>query len=304
MMFNEDTLGQIDRKDYAQACELLEHGAAWESLSIRQKRLLGNDEDIAFIEVMHWRDRAKARRLLAENPDTTLSAYQQELLGHEWTDHQRAVVARAKQREEDAEHAAALRIVLCAQDQPSSTLAALAEHAVELCVRHRITAVLNTREGVLGYADPNKRRIAVRPVICERAYATALHEIGHVLDSRRPSGFTAKISGHSYESSPMSELAAWRWAHEHAAMWTRKMHSELADHLARCAELYTKHTDGDGSIGPFVECLRGSAARICDRPLTAHELDVAVSDIAITRVASSRDLSAHLASRVTELLNE
>ena len=156
------------------------------------------------------------------------------------------------------------------------------------------------------YADTQRRVIAVRPVISEFSYATALHEIGHVADQRRESGFTKTISGTVYADHPGWELAAWRWAGRNAKRWTRKMHDGLADRLINEAHRYRQQTDGDGDLSPFTMCIRESAGNITDRPLTFDEVDKQIGAIEIVTKTleppGSVDIAAHLETRVKDLL--
>jgi hypothetical protein len=199
-----------------------------------------------------------------------------------------------------------LRELLTAEDIPSPEIARLTAHAIQLCLDHRIRAILNTHEGVAGYADQSTRTIALRPIISEVDYAIALHEIGHVLEPRRESGFVKAINGRAYSDHPMSELAAWRWACRNAVTWTRKMHDRVRYRLAEQARTYRDHSDGDGDCSSFVACIRESAARICDRPLTFEELeaDAACVDVESAPAAEvdRASLIADVETRVKELL--
>jgi hypothetical protein len=259
-----------------------------------------------FFDKMQQKDRERARQVLHTAPGD-LTDYQKGLLVDdvEYLAYRRSLEADARQRADDERRLPELRSVLV-PDEASPAVIALAEHAVELCIEHRIHAVLNRRQGVAGYANASQRAIAVRPIISERSYATALHEIGHVVDGKHPSGFTKSIAGHSYSEHPMRELAAWRWACRNAARWTRKMHEGLSSRLTREADVYRKQSDGEGLMDSFTICIRESASRICDQPLTFTEVDKACAVVetgpASTTTADVPDLSAALATRVKELL--
>ena len=63
------------------------------------------------------------------------------------------------------------------------------------------------------------------------AYATVLHEIGHVYDS--------VVYSDGYRHNPMpAECAAWQWAIDHAIVWTKPMQTWLikclCSYVSRC----------------------------------------------------------------------
>ena len=213
---------------------------------------------------------------------------------------QRAHLDREQQRANE------LRQVLV-PDEATPEILELAEHAVQLCMEHKIRAVLNRREGVGGYANATNRVITVPRIISEISYATVLHEIGHIVDPRRESGFSKKLGGVVYAANPVGERAAWNWASHNALRWTRKMHQDLTRCLADDAARYRKQSDGDGDLSLFTACVRESASKICDRPLSFDEVAKQISSIEIVtkglESSGSGDLASHLETQVKELLN-
>ena len=230
------------------------------------------EEGERLLDELNRKYRETARQLLATNPEQ-LTAHHKRLLGDELVAYEKEVEARRKQQLEHEQRAAELRSVLVPDDESNPLLAKLAEDIVQLCLQFNIRAILCTRDGVNGYADDEKRLIAVRPIISEAAYATALHEVGHVLKALRPSGYSKEICGHQYSEHPKSELRAWQWAVRYSEVWSRKMHDNLVSCLERESETFRRHTDGDGDLEPFAMCIRESALKIADRPITFGELD-------------------------------
>jgi hypothetical protein len=62
-------------------------------------------------------------------------------------------------------------------------------------------------------ADPEIRTVHLRPIKSETAYATALHEIGHIREGR-------------FDDVLIEERRAWEWARANALVWTPTMQRE------------------------------------------------------------------------------
>ena len=103
----------------------------------------------------------------------------------------------------------------------NALLARLNAHAIELCLQHRITAVRSADTGARAHQEA--RRIVTPAVTNEENYAVTLHELGHILS---PDGDSRQYS-HVIKDDTMiavgGELGAWRWAVEHALVWTKPM---------------------------------------------------------------------------------
>jgi hypothetical protein len=85
------------------------------------------------------------------------------------------------------------------------------EHVTSLCERHEII-VKWCRRTSQAHAINVAEEITIAPVRSAISYATALHEIGHIL-GRHQRGRRVMIK----------EDWAWRWAKANALMWTPRM---------------------------------------------------------------------------------
>jgi hypothetical protein len=87
------------------------------------------------------------------------------------------------------------------------TVAQMAAHIASLCVANEISK----RKGS-GFAFYWLREIIVPPIKSVKSYATALHEIGHILGRHQLS-----------EVILVRERWAWEWARRNAHSWTPAM---------------------------------------------------------------------------------
>ena len=110
-----------------------------------------------------------------------------------------------------------------------STVAKMWPHVRQLCKAHEIE---------LTYGPPGasrcRREIWIRPVKSRLAYATALHEIGHILGRHQLSDVVLT-----------RERWAWDWARRNALQWTPAMQQ----HAERCIESYGQHKELTRPIG-------------------------------------------------------
>ena len=71
-------------------------------------------------------------------------------------------------------------------------------------------------------ADTETRTVYLHPITSERAYASALHEIGHIRTGR-------------FDDELTEERKAWEWARRNALVWTPTMQREADS----CMRTYT-----------------------------------------------------------------
>jgi hypothetical protein len=74
------------------------------------------------------------------------------------------------------------------------------------------------------WASRELEEICIPPIKSEISYAAALHEIGHIQGRYQTS-----------RHSLVRELAAWRWARQHALTWTPSMERTCTSSLAWAA---------------------------------------------------------------------
>jgi hypothetical protein len=110
---------------------------------------------------------------------------------------------------------------LAYNNQTVATVAQMRAHVVRLCEANGIE--INYARHAC--ADRGLREVWIRPVRSPHAYATALHEIGHILGRYQ----TASVS------VLVAERWAWRWARRNALQWTPTMEQ----HAARGFKTYT-----------------------------------------------------------------
>jgi hypothetical protein len=92
------------------------------------------------------------------------------------------------------------------------TVAAMRDHIAALVKQHSLT-VLEIRHPRDGSAYFDQCEIAIAPIKSAISYATALHEIGHLIVERQ------KLS----RRFMVQEFAAWDWARKNALTWTPTM---------------------------------------------------------------------------------
>jgi hypothetical protein len=99
------------------------------------------------------------------------------------------------------------------------TIAQMRAHIVRVCKANKIE-INYERHASASYRPPE---IWIRPIRSPRAYAIALHEIGHI------------IGRYQMKSSAMvRERWAWEWARRNALQWTPAMEQ----HAERCLKSY------------------------------------------------------------------
>ena len=91
-------------------------------------------------------------------------------------------------------------------------LAMMREHIERLCHEHRIAWYQDVKRCERAWAVNECEEIHTPPIRSAVAYATALHEIGHILGRHQDSRVVL-----------VRERWAWRWARRHAIAWTRAM---------------------------------------------------------------------------------
>jgi antirestriction protein ArdC len=91
-------------------------------------------------------------------------------------------------------------------------------HVERTCEAHSIHVTWTERKA---FASFDEERIWIPPIRSAITYATALHEIGHVLGKYKLS-----------KSVLVRERAAWRWARGNALVWTSSMERNRVASLA------------------------------------------------------------------------
>jgi hypothetical protein len=89
-------------------------------------------------------------------------------------------------------------------------------------LHQHILAVWGKADGI-AWAEPwaiptahhDTQTITIHPIVSEAAYATALHEIGHI-----------RLGCHPGDDVLVDERSAWQWARANALIWTPTMERE------------------------------------------------------------------------------
>jgi hypothetical protein len=103
---------------------------------------------------------------------------------------------------------------------------ALHEHACSLAREHKIRVQRRAR-GENNWGSKQSRTICCSPITDEASYGTFMHELGHVLDAEASSRRHPAFNRDGYRWSPKMEIAAWRYAIQHAATWTHAMQVDM-----------------------------------------------------------------------------
>lgn len=95
-------------------------------------------------------------------------------------------------------------------------------HVQSLAQQHQILVWANrVRRTADAFAVPDMEEVHIPPIRSAITYATALHEIGHLLGKHQRS-----------HRSLVREEWAWRWARENALVWTPAMERFATNALA------------------------------------------------------------------------
>jgi CRISPR/Cas system-associated endonuclease Cas3-HD len=103
-------------------------------------------------------------------------------------------------------------------------IADMADHVERLCRSHEIS-IHWCQRSTQSYAVLEFYEITIAPIKSVVTYATALHEIGHIL-GRYQEG----------RDSMVRERWAWQWAKRNALIWTPRMARHADDSLQRYAD--------------------------------------------------------------------
>jgi hypothetical protein len=102
------------------------------------------------------------------------------------------------------------------------------EHVIRLCIERDIVVTWCERPNQ-AWASREIEEVCIPPILSEISYATAMHEIGHLLGRHQDS-----------ERVLTRERWAWEWARKHALVWTNRMErtavSSLDWYRARIAD--------------------------------------------------------------------
>lgn len=101
-------------------------------------------------------------------------------------------------------------------------------HIMSLALKHTVS--IEKSEGSGSFAQPQQRRIILDnfPIGGSRAYAVALHEMGHVVEplahpEMSEAEHRAGAEGRTTPFRMGGEIAAWYWARSVALVWDRTM---------------------------------------------------------------------------------
>jgi hypothetical protein len=94
------------------------------------------------------------------------------------------------------------------------TLDAIWEHIERLATEHGIRIDTRIERPIDAFAVPWAPTICITPLRSAVGYATALHEIGHIV---------LGVAGEDV----FDERAAWEWARQNALVWTPAMERTL-----------------------------------------------------------------------------
>lgn len=178
-------------------------------------------------------------------------------------EHQR--LTRERERLEGARQIEAARSAATAVLMPTQNIArpfvrALAEHAIKIAVTHGLTVQRSRRASAIGH----QRMVFCEPVLTEEAYSTFLHESGHCIEATADS----LQQRHFYREhiiAPAAEAAAWRWAIEHALVWTDRMQGDLQEALST----YRPHAS-DAEIALISQTVGFGFSRVAPAPDTLN----------------------------------
>ncbi len=132
-------------------------------------------------------------------------------------------------------------------------------HVTDLCEKHDITVGFARRVHA-AHAIRAAEEIRIPPIKSAISYATALHEVGHIIGRHQRSNSTMVV-----------ERWAWHWARVNALIWTPAMEQSARKALdwyaRRAAELDRKRRRRriDLRKRGYVEIAPGAFARLSDQ---------------------------------------
>ena len=112
--------------------------------------------------------------------------------------------------------------------QKAVSLDAMWDHIESLAAQHAVKIDTRVDQPADAWAHAVARVICITPLNSVIGYATALHELGHVV--------LEHIDPHPNRELEMQwEQAAWEWARSNAMVWTPAMECCAVQSLARIA---------------------------------------------------------------------
>ena len=125
------------------------------------------------------------------------------------------------------------------QNIASDYLIDVAEHEDTRAAARKYDAVEQTFSGMRG-----EIRLPSFPLQTWRGYATALHELGHFLDTKQLPNLDQDVNAVMLKQNGMfsdtritSELGAWQWARANALVWNKEMDTMRNDCLLSYASV-------------------------------------------------------------------
>jgi hypothetical protein len=105
------------------------------------------------------------------------------------------------------------------------------EHVVALCQKLSVKSTYAVTYFGQAYAWGTLKEVELRPINSEFSYAIALHELGHCARPCEKSHVRVTMGKHKETCCVRCELAAWRWAIDHAIRWDKDSHEALCHGL-------------------------------------------------------------------------
>jgi len=124
---------------------------------------------------------------------------------------------------------------------PAHVIERCRQHITDLCRKHSITVTFDN-DLMRGKAFRLRRAMSVPPIRSRWTYATALHELGHLMMPCEASH--RRVTRHGHTACGECEVQAWQWAKANSVVgWSAEMQSNLEDALPS----YLRHAQGDAA---------------------------------------------------------
>lgn len=99
----------------------------------------------------------------------------------------------------------------------------MVQQVIDLCAQHQIVCH-ECRRPSQAWASKQGSEVCIPPIKSAVSYATALHEIGHILGRYQESS-----------KSLVREVWAWKWAKSNALFWTSTMEQHAGSSMGFAA---------------------------------------------------------------------
>jgi hypothetical protein len=224
-----------ERRARAQKAKLATWWRAWNQDFERQQRARKHQEFMAEIDAKHTEFRRREEALERRDRLAAFDRYRQLPPRADGKGNAPRWLLEWKQRDANERAGVTSHRELVARGRAQ---------VLAICREQGIRAEFCATPAINAYAFPTVNRVECAPIVTLESYASALHEVGHVLNQPPASAPRVRTTDGRRSVCVDGELLAWRWAVLHALDWTREMQAWLGD----CLNTYRRYATPDQAV--------------------------------------------------------